>query len=63
MPKNNLTSHTFKRCPECIRPICQRQLTLRDCNDRTIELEPKEKSYVEGTEPMREYGMHDFYLG
>lgn len=38
------------RCEECIRPICQRKLTLKH-------------RFEQVSEPMNEYAMHDLFAG
>ncbi len=45
-------THT-KRCPECIRPICQCVLTLDGCKDKHIE-------EIKGT-PLNPYTMIDLF--
>jgi len=41
-----------KRCKGCIRPVCQRTLTLRGCKEKRIE--------EIFTESFNEYKMYDF---
>lgn len=43
-----------KRCPGCIRPVCQRTLTLNGCNEKMIE-------EIIGI-PLNEYKMHDLFI-
>ncbi len=45
--------NNFKRCPECMRPICQRRLTLRGCKEKAIE----EMSGI----PLNDYTMHNLF--
>ncbi len=45
----------YKRCPECIRPICQRILTLKGCKEKKVEK-------IDGI-PLNEYSMHDLFMG
>jgi len=42
----------LKRCPGCIRPVCQRILTLRGCKEKRVE-----DIFIE---PFNEYKMYDF---
>ena len=44
----------IKRCPGCMRPVCQRVLTLRGCNEE----KPKEIIGI----PLNEYKMHDLFI-
>mgnify|MGYP003395559302 CR=1 FL=1 len=43
-----------KRCPGCIRPVCQRVLTLNGCNEKKVE-------EITGTS-LNEYKMHDLFI-
>jgi len=45
----------YKRCSDCVRPICQRVLTLRGCKQKSDE-------EVIGVS-LNEYRMHDLYIG
>lgn len=45
----------IKRCPGCIRPVCQRILSLQGCNEKPVE-------EVKG-ELLNEYKMHDLFMG
>ncbi len=45
----------IKRCIGCIRPVCQRVLTLRGCKEKKIE-------EITG-ESLNEYKMHDLVMG
>lgn len=44
----------LKRCPDCIRPVCQRVLTLRGCKEKSVE-------EVTGV-PLNPYAMHDLFV-
>jgi len=44
-----------KRCPGCIRPVCQRVLTLNGCNEKKVE-------EITG-ESINPYRMHDLIMG
>lgn len=49
-----------KRCPDCIRPVCQRQLNLYCCkqrNDQDISKETIERLSLNPYEP------HNLFLG
>ena len=51
---------SVKRCPDCIRPICQRQLTLTGCkyrNDQDISKETIERLSI------NPYEIHNLFLG
>jgi len=48
-----MTTHK-KRCPGCMRPVCQRVLTLNGCNEKKVE-------EITG-EPLRPYGIHDLFI-
>lgn len=43
------------RCPGCIRPVCQRKITLKGCREKKVE-------DVTGV-PLNDYGMHDLFSG
>ncbi len=44
-----------KRCPGCMRPVCQRKLTLNGCKDKKMQ-------DIIG-EPLNPYQMHDLIMG
>jgi len=45
----------IKRCPGCIRPVCQRILTLKGCKEKMVE-------EITG-ESLNEYCMMDLFMG
>lgn len=51
---------SIKRCPDCMRSICQRQLNLEGCkqrNDQDISKETIERL------SLNPYEIHDLFLG
>lgn len=51
---------SIKRCPDCIRPICQRQLNLGDCKYRNTQDITKET--IERLS-LNSYEIHDLFSG
>lgn len=55
MTQHQNTHNTrIKRCPGCMRPVCQRVLTLNGCNQKPAE-------EITGI-PLNEYKMHDLFI-